>query len=121
MSKLKTADLLGNGAGEGALFVAEELALEQACGDGRAVHFYKGPLMAPAEVVNGTSDEFLARPGFAQDQDRGVGRGDRFNVLEDPFEGGALTDNFLKIVFGADFIFEIELLRVQLILELGDL
>src|SRR5437879_8602104 len=77
--------------------------------------------MAPAEVMNGTRDEFLASPGFAQDQNRGVGRSDRFNVLEDSFEGGALADNFLKIVFRADFIFEIELLRVQLILEFSDL
>ena len=41
--QLEAADLLADGAGEGALLVAEQLALQEPRGDGRAVELDEGP------------------------------------------------------------------------------
>jgi hypothetical protein len=60
--QLEAADLLGDGAGEGPLLVAEQLALQQPGGDGRAVELNEGLFPAGAQVVQGTRDEFLV-PG----------------------------------------------------------
>ena len=59
--QLEAADLLADGAGEGALLVAEQLALQQPRGDGRAVELDEGAARARAQVVHGAGDEFLAR------------------------------------------------------------
>src|SRR5215831_5639087 len=59
-------------AGEGALLVAEELALHQGLGDGRAVDGDEWPLAPIAHLMNGPGDQLLARPRLTGDQDRGV-------------------------------------------------
>ena len=62
------------GSGEGPAFVAEELRLEERLRNGCAVEPYvigRGPT---AVEVDGTGDEFLARPTFAQDQHGGIRR-----------------------------------------------
>jgi len=51
--QLEAADLLSDGAGEGALLVAEQFALQEPGGNGRAVEFYQGPLPAGAQVMPG--------------------------------------------------------------------
>ena len=82
--ELETADLLADGAGKGALLVAEQLALQEPRGDGRAVELDEGALAARAQVVKGTGDEFLARACFATNEHRGAGGGDGLDLLEDP-------------------------------------
>ena len=66
-------------------------------------------------------DELLAGAGLALNQHRGVGRRDGLHLLEDALQRCALPDDLLEVVFGADFVFEVELLLVQLILQLLDL
>ena len=78
-----------DGAREGALLVAEQFALQQPRGDGRAVELDEGALAARAQVVKRTGDEFLAGAGFATNEHRGIGGGDRLDLLEDPAQGGA--------------------------------
>jgi hypothetical protein len=70
------------GAGEGALLVAEQLALEQVLGNGRAVDGDEAPVLAPAHLVQGARDHLLAAAGLAQQHHRGRGRGH-------PFDGAA--------------------------------
>ena len=65
-----------DGAGEGALLVAEDLALEQRLGDGRAVDRHVGHRHALAQLMDGLGDHLLAGARFAGDQHRG-GRGRR--------------------------------------------
>ena len=66
-------------AGEGALFVAEELAFEQTRGDGGAVQLDERSLAPAAEVVDGAGHQFFAGARFSLDQDRGIGGCDNFD------------------------------------------
>src|SRR5262245_41144583 len=59
-------------AGEGPLLVAEELALHQRLGDGRAVDGDERPLAPIRHLMNGPSDQLLARPRLAGEQYRCV-------------------------------------------------
>jgi hypothetical protein len=72
---LELADAAGDGAGEGALLVAEQLALEQVLGDGGAVDADEGPVGART-WVDVAGHDFLTDAAFAGDQDRGFGTGD---------------------------------------------
>ena len=74
--QLEPADLLREGARERPLLVAEPLALEQPRRRGGAVHRHERPAPALARRVNGPRDQLLARAGLAEQQDRGVRRGD---------------------------------------------
>ena len=58
------------GAGEGALHVAEQLALQQPRGDGRAVERHEGLVRARAPAVDGPREQLLARARLAQQQHR---------------------------------------------------
>src|ERR1035438_6297335 len=118
--QLKAADTLGNGAGEGAFFVAEHLTLQQAGGNGGAVELDEGALAARAQVVDGTGEEFLAGAGFAVDEDRGIGGRDGFHLLQDSIQGAAAADDFLEAMVGADFVFEVNLLFRQARVEFFD-
>ena len=61
---LEQADVVGVGAGERALLVAEELALHQVARNRRAVDAEHRPVAAGAGPVNGPGDQFLARCRF---------------------------------------------------------
>ncbi len=67
-------------AGEGALGVAEELALEQRVGERGAVDGDEGSLAPVRGVVDRAGDQLLAGPGLAADQHAGVARGDLLHV-----------------------------------------
>ena len=116
VGQLEAADLLADGAGEGALLVAEQLALQQPRGDGRAVELDEGPVPARAQVVQGAGDELLARAGLAADEHRGVGGGDRLDLLQHPAQGGALADDLAEVVLGADLLLQVGLLLGELVL-----
>ena len=65
-----------NGAGERALHVTEQLALEQAFGERAAVDREERPFGARRELVDVAGDDLLTRSRLALDQHRGVGRRD---------------------------------------------
>ena len=117
VGQLESADFLADGAGEGALLVAEQLALQQPRGDGRAVELDEGPVSPRAQVVQGAGDEFLARAGFAANEHRGVGGGDRLDLLQHPAQGGALPDDLAEVVLGADLLLQVGILLGELVLE----
>ncbi len=92
MRELEAAEPSIDRAREGAFFVAEDLALEQRLGNGRAVQRdvrLQGPR---AELMDGLRDEFLARAGLAPDEHRGSGRRSLFNGAIHLAHGWALTD-----------------------------
>ena len=80
---LELADPGGDGPGEGALLVAEELRLEQPLGDRRAVDRQERALDPAAVLVDGAGDQFLAGPALAADQDGHVLRRDPADRLVD--------------------------------------
>src|SRR4030095_1327582 len=114
MGQLEAANALRYSAGKSAFLMAKELALKQSGGNRRAIDFYQGPLAAPAEIVNGARDQFLARAGFALDENRRISRCHRGDLLENLLQTRAFADDFLEVVFGADFILQIEFFLAQL-------
>src|SRR5438093_7839561 len=125
--QLEAADLLAHCAGEGPFLVAEQLALQQPGGDGRAVELDEGLPPAGAEVVQGACDELLARARLAKNEDGGAGAGDGVDLLQDPAERGAVADDLPEVVRGADLLLrgdlllQVDLLLGQLVLEGLDL
>ena len=70
---LEPADAARVGAGERALLVAEQLALDQLARDRRHIDGDERAALAPAEIVQRLGDQLLARAGLAGDQDGQVG------------------------------------------------
>src|SRR5262249_6951198 len=68
--------------GEGALLVAEELALEEAGGERRAVHAEEGPLAAGRSEVDRPRQELLPGAALAADQHRRRALGIALHQLE---------------------------------------
>jgi hypothetical protein len=73
--------------------VSEQLALEQARGDGGAVDLDEGPVAAPAGIVDGAGSQLLSRAGLAQEEDRRVSGRHDLDLLEDVSERGAVPDD----------------------------
>src|SRR5437868_6937778 len=65
---LELADAAAVGAGEGALLVAEQLALQQVLRDGRAVEGQERRLGPWAVLVDGAGDDLLAGAALPRDQ-----------------------------------------------------
>ena len=64
LGDFETALAGGDGAGEGALLVAEQLALEQLGGNGAAVDGDEGTLAARTRCVDGARSNLFASTGF---------------------------------------------------------
>jgi hypothetical protein len=86
------ADAASFGTGEGAAFVAEQLAFEEVFGNSGAIDGEKRAVGTGAVLTEGAGDEFLARPGFAQDEDGEVGAGDSPDLLAQGLHGSAFAD-----------------------------
>src|SRR5438132_9434250 len=74
MGLLESPDAVAVGAGEGALDVAEQLALQQALRQGRAMDLDERPRRARAGVMDRRRQQLLPGAALAPDQD---GRGAR--------------------------------------------
>src|ERR1017187_6829555 len=75
--------LLGvDGAGEGALHMAEQRGFQQVGGQRAAVHGHEQALRARRIGVDGFGNQLLARAGFAGDQDGGAAAGHLPHQLE---------------------------------------
>ncbi len=70
--QFKTATTGADGAGECALFMPEQLGLQQLRRNGTAVHRHKRPLGARRGAMNAAGNHFLASTGFTQNEDRGI-------------------------------------------------
>src|SRR3989475_895322 len=90
---LEQAHLVGGGAGEGALRVAEQLRLDQVLGQRRAVDLDPRPFAPVAPLVQRVGDQLLARPALAHDEDVGIGLGHRRHRLEHALERGRGADD----------------------------
>src|SRR5207245_2147745 len=90
IGELEAADFLGDGAREGAAFVAEQLRFKQPRRNGGAIDLHESALAAGAQAVDGASDELLARAGLAEDEHGGAGGGDKLHLREGALERGTL-------------------------------
>src|SRR5262249_48469377 len=92
----EAADFLGDGAGERAFLVAEQLALEQIQRNGRAVELDERAAAPGAEMMNRTRDQLFPGPGFALDKDCGIGGRDTLDLFEHRLQERTLTDDPLE-------------------------
>ena len=112
---LEVAFAGGDGAGEGAFLVAEELGFDEGFWNGAAGDSDKGAVGAGAEVVNGAGDQFLTRAAFAGDEHGGVEIGHAAHKLIDALHAGAGADDAIAGGGVLDALLHI----VQLLLEGG--
>lgn len=78
--QFKAADALPVRARERSLGVTKELALKKLPGNGRAIDRDEQLAGALAPAMDFTSDQFLARPAFAEDHGGRVGFGNEFDL-----------------------------------------
>ena len=72
--------------------MAEELGLDQAVGDGRAVQLDEGAVVAPADLVQVARELALSGPRLPLEEHEGVGRGDLLEPGDDLQHFGVRRD-----------------------------
>ncbi|KAF1053168.1 MAG: hypothetical protein GAK43_01545 [Stenotrophomonas maltophilia] len=92
VGQLETPGAAGNGASEGTLLVAEQLAFQQLCRNRPAVDRDERRFAALGVIVQVARHHFLAGPGLTEDQHAGVGIGDLLHHLPHLLDGTAGTD-----------------------------
>ena len=55
--------------------------------------------------MNGARDQFLARAGFPEDEDVGVGRGHHFRLPQHALQRGARAHHLLEFLFDLAWVF----------------
>ena len=120
VGQLHAADLAGDRAGERALLVPEQFALQQPGGNGGAVQLDERAIAARTQAVNGARQQLLAGSRFSLDQHGGIGGRDRFNLPEHLAQPFAVTHNVFVAIVEIDFGFEVLLLLAQLVAEFGN-
>ena len=89
--QLALALLLGHSAGEGALLVAEQLAVDQGLGHGAAVDGHERARAAPAPLVQQARGHALAGAGLAEEEDGQVLQGYLLQLLSEVLHGRRLA------------------------------
>ena len=92
MGRFEFAGAPGEGAGEGAFFVAEQLAFQQGFGNGGAVQRDERAAGAAGFAVDMAGEHFLAGAGFACDEHGGFGGGDLLGAAQHGEHGGIAHD-----------------------------
>src|SRR5262245_39536986 len=113
VGQLEAADPPGDGAGEGALLVAEQLALDQAGGQGGAVDLDQWPGRALAVRVDRPGNQLLAGPGLAGDERSGVGRSHPADLVQHGQQRGGPAHDLLEIVDRLELFLEVEVLLLE--------
>ena len=96
--RLEPAGARRDGAGERAFLVAEQLALDQGGGNGRAVDAHERAAAPRAALVQRAREQLLAGAGFAEQQHRRVGRRHLRHPREHLADGAALADDVVEVV-----------------------
>src|SRR6266567_1476136 len=113
VGKLEAADPPIDGAGEGALDVSEEFALDEAGRDGAAVDLDQGALPARAAAVDGTGDQLLASSRLSGDEHGGIGGRHLLHLTQEGPQRRAAPDDLVEVVFAMYFLTEIDALTLQ--------
>src|SRR5271154_5001973 len=80
-------------AWDSSVTVAEEFRFDVVFGDGGTVEFDEGTVFAEAFGVHRSTDELLARAGFAVDENASVGRGHQLDLLAQGLHGDGVSRN----------------------------
>ena len=95
MGCLEQAGLRDARSGEGALFVAEQLRLEEVLREARTVEVDERFLGSRTVSVEPRRQDALAAPGLAQNQDRAFGREEPTRVLREAADRGTGSEEGL--------------------------
>ena len=95
---------LCHGSGEGSLFVSEELAFEQAAGDGRAACFDEAAFALTTRPMNSACHERSSGSGFTQEQNGCIGRRDDLNAFQNVLKGSPLTCHIAVLMIEPDLV-----------------
>ena len=110
---LEQALLVRHGAGEGALDVAEQGALEQFAGHRPGVHGDERPVAALRVVVDRLGDQLLAGAALAADQDVALGRRGPADQVEHLADRPALADDAVEPLALSQLLLEVAVLGGQ--------
>jgi len=91
----------------------EQLALEQAGGDGGAVHLDEAALATAAQFVNRPRDEFLSRAGLARNENGRIRGGHGLNASHNRLKGRSFANHVPDVPVQADLVLQGELLGGQ--------
>jgi hypothetical protein len=97
---LEVARAALDGAGVGPLLGAEQLALDEALGDGPAVDHDHPPVATRRQLVDGVGDELLADAALAFEQHGDVHGGHLPHAVDDAAEGGGVAEKAEALLEG---------------------
>src|SRR5437016_1943736 len=100
-------------AREGAFLVTEELGRNEGLWYGRAVHADERLRRPSRPLVNGARDELLAGTGFAEDEDRRIGRGDLRHLDQHRSQGCGRAHDLFKHRGAIDVFAQREILALR--------
>ena len=92
---LESSSAIRDGAGKRSAHVSEEFALQQCLRDGGAIHRDERGRSSVAVGVDGSGDEFLARPALAREQHGDVALRDAADGLVHVLHEGAVADDLV--------------------------
>ncbi len=108
VGQFEAADAAARRAGEGAGFMAEQLAGDEIGGEGGAVDGDHEPIAARADLMDGAGDEFLAGAGFAVDQDGAVLSSDLRDGPAHRLHGRAFARQRAQAALGLDLPLQVD-------------
>src|SRR5437899_11673668 len=121
VGELEAADALRDGAGKGALLVAEQLALEQSRRDRGAVQLHERLRASRAQVVDRARDQLLPGPCLAVDQHRRIRGRHGLGIPQHTAQHRALADDFFEVPLGSHLVPQIDSFLGELVLQAANL
>ncbi len=104
IGKLEFPGFAAKGAGKGALFVSEQLAFEEAFGQGGAEDFDEGLVPPKGSCVNCPGGQLFSGSTLAPDQDLDICRGHLIDDHHDFFHFGAHAEQVAVVVLVSQLI-----------------
>src|SRR5260221_646973 len=104
---LSTSDTILVRPGESAFDMAEEFAFEQLSWNRGTVYLDESALLSGTALMDCSSDQLLAGPGFAKDKNSRVSTGNELDLLQHLFQRRGPADDVSEIEDFFDFGLEI--------------
>src|SRR5580700_5134684 len=101
--------------------MSEQLAFKQTSWNRCAIQFHEGVRTAVTEIMNCTGNQFLSGTRFSINENRRTGWRYRFDLTQYLTQRCAISNDLFEVHLTAQFIFEVELLLCELVLEFRDL
>ena len=93
--------------------MAEELGFQEIDGNGAAIDGHEGFIHAGRRGMDGLGDELLAGAAFADDENRGAGRGHLRDQIQNGNDAFAFTDDVREIVALLERALELDVFFAQ--------